>query len=75
MNVEDELQSTIVPLFPNEPWELSFSYGRALQEPALHAWAGKKENAPAAQQALYQRAKRNSLARSGKYTVEMEQGA
>jgi fructose-bisphosphate aldolase class I len=59
-------------LFPNQPWELSFSYGRALQEPALHAWAGKKENAKAAQQAFYQRAKRNSMARYGKYTAEME---
>ena len=29
-------------LFPNAPWELSFSYGRALQEPVLHVWAGKK---------------------------------
>jgi fructose-bisphosphate aldolase class I len=61
--------------FPNVPWELSFSYGRALQQPALHAWAGKKENAPAAQQAFYQRAKLNSLARRGKYTLEMEKGA
>jgi fructose-bisphosphate aldolase class I len=59
-------------LFPNAPWALSFSYGRALQQPALHAWAGKRENAPAAQQALYRRAKLNSLARSGSYTPEME---
>jgi fructose-bisphosphate aldolase, class I len=59
-------------LFPNAPWALSFSYGRALQQPALHAWAGKKENAPTAQQALYRRAKLNSLARSGSYTPEME---
>jgi fructose-bisphosphate aldolase, class I len=59
-------------LFPNIPWELSFSYGRALQEPVLHAWAGKKENAPAAQQAFYRRAKLNGLARRGKYAVELE---
>jgi fructose-bisphosphate aldolase class I len=59
-------------LFPNVPWELSFSYGRALQQPVLHAWAGRKENASAAQQAFYRRAKLNSLARHGKYTVVME---
>jgi fructose-bisphosphate aldolase class I len=59
-------------LFPNVSWELSFSYGRALQEPVLHAWAGKKETVPAAQQAFYRRAKLNGLARRGKYTVEME---
>jgi fructose-bisphosphate aldolase class I len=62
-------------LFPDVPWELSFSYGRALQQPALHAWAGKKENTSAAQQAFYRRAKLNSLARRGTYAVEMEQKA
>jgi fructose-bisphosphate aldolase class I len=62
-------------LFPNVPWELSFSYGRALQEPVLHAWAGKKEHVPAAQQAFYRRAKLNGLARSGKYTAELEKGS
>ena len=62
-------------LFPNAPWELSFSYGRALQEPVLHVWAGKKETVPAAQQAFYRRAKLNGLARRGKYTPSMEQGA
>jgi fructose-bisphosphate aldolase, class I len=61
-------------LFPNMPWELSFSYGRALQEPVLHAWAGKKENAQTAQQAFYRRAKLNSLARRGIYNEEMEKG-
>ncbi len=59
-------------LFPNVPWELSFSYGRALQEPVLHAWAGKRENTPAAQQALYRRARLNGLARRGKYAAAME---
>ena len=62
-------------LFPNVPWELSFSYGRALQEPVLLAWTGKKENAQAAQQAFYQRAKLNGLARRGKYSVELEKGS
>jgi fructose-bisphosphate aldolase class I len=59
-------------LFPNAPWELSFSYGRALQEPALKAWQGKTENADATQQALYQRALLNGAARTGEYTPAME---
>jgi fructose-bisphosphate aldolase class I len=54
------------------PWQLSFSYGRALQAPALRAWGGKAENVQAAQQAYYQRAKLNGAARSGSYTPEME---
>jgi fructose-bisphosphate aldolase, class I len=54
------------------PWELSFSYGRALQAPALKAWGGKPENLEAAQQAYYHRAKLNSLARSGTYSPLME---
>jgi len=44
------------------PWELSFSFGRALQSPALKAWAGKRENLPAAQKALYHRARCNGAA-------------
>jgi len=47
-------------------WELSFSYGRALQNSALTAWVGKKENVQAAQQEFLKRAKMNSLARYGK---------
>jgi len=42
-------------LFPNQPWELSFSYGRALQQDALHAWQGKTENRDAAQAAAIPR--------------------
>jgi fructose-bisphosphate aldolase, class I len=59
-------------LFKNAPWELSFSYGRALQEPALKAWQGKVENVAATQQALYQRAFLNGAARIGEYTPAME---
>ena len=55
------------------PWELSFSYGRALQSSALKAWGGKPENLEAAQRAYYHRAKLNSLARSGTYSPRMEQ--
>lgn len=54
------------------PWELSFSYGRALQAPALHAWGGKTANAQAAQKALHHRARCNGAARSGHYTERME---
>jgi fructose-bisphosphate aldolase class I len=54
------------------PWELSFSYGRALQAPALKAWAGKPENIAQAQAALLHRASCNSVARFGQYTSEME---
>jgi len=57
----------------NAPWQLSISYGRALQQPALQAWNGKAKNAPAAQQALLKRARLNSLAREGKYAAAMEQ--
>jgi fructose-bisphosphate aldolase class I len=54
------------------PWKLSFSYGRALQEPALQAWAGQPARVPAAQQALLHRARCNSIARFGQYTDRIE---
>ena len=54
------------------PWQLSISYGRALQQHALHAWQGRAENRDAAQQALLKRARLNSLARSGEYSPNME---
>jgi fructose-bisphosphate aldolase class I len=54
------------------PWELSFSYGRALQETPLKAWGGVAENKNAAQAALLHRAKCNGAARYGKYTADME---
>jgi len=57
------------------PWALSFSYGRALQAPALKAWGGKEENVEAAQRAYYHRAKMNSAARTGIYAPEMEREA
>merc|ERR1712169_25409 len=49
------------------PWALTFSFGRALQASCLKAWQGKKENIPAAQKALLERAKANSEASLGKY--------
>ncbi len=54
------------------PWELSFSYGRALQAPPLNAWRGKEENVVAAQEAYLHRARLNGAARSGSYSEEME---
>jgi len=54
------------------PWELSFSYGRALQAPALKAWAGEESNVGAGQAAYLHRARMNGLARSGSYSPELE---
>jgi fructose-bisphosphate aldolase class I len=59
----------------DHPWELSFSYGRALQQPVLQAWRGKSENVPAAQAAYLHRAKMNGLARYGKWSTELEEAA
>jgi fructose-bisphosphate aldolase, class I len=55
-----------------QPWQLSFSYGRALQAPALKAWKGEPANGPAAQRAYYHRARLNGAARFGRYSEEME---
>jgi fructose-bisphosphate aldolase class I len=57
-----------------QPWQLSFSYGRALQDAPLHAWLGKAANREAAQQAFFHRAECNGAARSGKYTEQQEAG-
>jgi len=56
----------------SHPWKLSFSYGRALQAPALKAWAGKPDQVEAGQHAYYHRAKLNSAAATGLYAPEME---
>jgi fructose-bisphosphate aldolase class I len=54
------------------PWQVSFSYGRALQAPVLAAWKGQENNVAAAQKALQKRCRLNGLARDGKYTRSME---
>jgi fructose-bisphosphate aldolase class I len=54
------------------PWELSFSYGRALQDPVLKAWKGKAANVPAAKEVFLLRAKMNGEARFGRYSTSME---
>jgi fructose-bisphosphate aldolase, class I len=55
-----------------QPWQLSFSYGRALQAPALKAWKGEPANRPSAQRAFYHRARLNGAARFGRYSEDME---
>jgi fructose-bisphosphate aldolase class I len=54
------------------PWALTFSFSRAIQQPALEIWRGKESNVSAAHQALYHRAKCNRAARRGEYTAAME---
>ncbi|HEY8993973.1 MAG TPA: class I fructose-bisphosphate aldolase [Lacunisphaera sp.] len=61
-------------LAADAPWRLSFSFGRALQAPALKRWAGDADNVTAAQRALYHRAKCNSAARAGTYSASVEAG-
>lgn len=58
-----------------QPWQVSFSYGRALQAPVLAAWKGQEGNTAAAQQALLKRSRLNGLARDGKYARDMETAA
>jgi fructose-bisphosphate aldolase class I len=54
------------------PWELAFSFARAIQQPALETWQGQEVNIKAAQQALLHRARCNRAARRGQYTAAME---
>ena len=54
------------------PWPLTFSYSRALQNPALNAWKGQSANVAAAQRAFYHRAHMNGLAAQGKWKPELE---
>ena len=55
-----------------QPWQLSFSYGRALQAPVLEAWKGQDDNVAKAQQVFLKRCRLNGLAREGTYTESME---
>ena len=55
-----------------QPWEISFSYGRALQDPARAVWKGEEANRKLAQEVFYHRTKCNGAARFGKYSPEME---
>ncbi len=58
-----------------QPWHLSFSYGRALQETALKAWQGQAARVQDAQQELLKRARLNGAARDGRYEAAMERAA
>jgi fructose-bisphosphate aldolase class I len=57
------------------PWQLTFSYGRALQAAALQAWGGKPENVAAGQRAFTHRARMNGLAATGGWKKELEKAA
>jgi fructose-bisphosphate aldolase, class I len=57
------------------PWQLTFSYGRALQDEALRTWGGKQETLGAGQKAFFRRAKLVSLATTGNYNSKQEQEA
>jgi fructose-bisphosphate aldolase class I len=57
------------------PWALTFSYGRALQQPSLKAWRGAQANVAAAQSALAHRSRMNGLAATGKYQADLEKKA
>ncbi|WP_254488707.1 class I fructose-bisphosphate aldolase, partial [Salmonella enterica] len=54
------------------PWPLTFSYSRAIQQPALEKWKGEDRNVEAAQKLLYHRAACNGAARKGEYNAELE---
>jgi fructose-bisphosphate aldolase class I len=71
LNAMNKIGNKLSPL----PWQLSFSYGRALQASALQAWRGRADNVGAAQAAFAHRAKMNGLARGGAYETDMEQEA
>jgi fructose-bisphosphate aldolase class I len=60
---------------PGLPWPLTFSYSRALQNPALRAWKGSPANVAAAQKAFYHRARMNGLAAQGRWKPELEKQA
>ena len=62
-------------LQPRAPWILSFSYARALQDPVMRAWGGRRENMNAAQTAFLRRLRMNSLAVEGKWSADRERAA
>ena len=64
--------SAMNALGETHPWQLSFSYGRALQDPPLRTWRGERANVRKAQDAFHHRARLNGAARYGKYTDAME---
>jgi len=72
---QSELEATLNLNAMNQsenPWHVSFSYARALQNSALKTWQGEEKNFKAAQEALLKRAKANSTAQLGKYDPSTE---
>jgi len=67
--------ATMNRLFPSLPWPLTFSYGRALQQPSLKAWRGAAANVAQAQALLAHRARMNGLAATGEYRADLEKKA
>ncbi len=72
---EATLHLSLMNRAADRPWQLSFSYGRALQQSTLDAWRGLAANVAAAQRAFLRRARLNGLARDGSYEAAMEQAA
>ena len=71
----DEMNKLATAGLGGGPWVLSFSYGRALQHAALHAWGGRKENVAAGQRAFLHRARMNGLAATGGWEQKLEKAA
>jgi fructose-bisphosphate aldolase, class I len=69
---EATLNLNAINAMGNLPWAVSFSYGRALQEPSMQAWAGKAANVRIGQTLFFHRAHCNSSATSGSYSPQME---
>jgi len=69
------LHLSLINQLGTHPWQLTFSYGRALQDEALKTWGGQAQNVPSAQRALLRRARFNALARQGLYNSNLEQEA
>lgn len=67
--------NAMITRHPKLPWNLSFSYARALQEPPMEIWRGQAKNVAAAQKAFLHRARLNGAAQKGEYKDAMESGA
>ena len=69
------LNATNVEFQPQLPWALAFSFGRAIQQPALEIWPGEESQMLAAQEILYHRARCNRAARRGEYNAALERAS
>ena len=71
-DIEATRHLSMVNSASNNPWNITFSYGRALQHKSIMTWAGKTENIPGAQNVFSHRAKMNSFASLGKWNFNLE---